>query len=206
MDEDLKDNPIDGAEDNTGDETDTENPPVDPDNPDEPIQPETPPDEPEEPDRDNWTYKDISDFYERVRLALNAVSDVTLPDKYMDYPEKAPFSEAYIKGRVPHWKELPEEKFAIFESVIVYQTATLFQSIVSSKRVKKQAIPTITLEYSDKEDFLLDGMSLKDMIEYLIGTLNDEEQDKATFIGFRVTDGTNGYCERFVNAGGCCIH
>lgn len=137
-----------------------------------------------------WTYRDISSFYDRVRMALNAVSSQTLPDEYMDYPEKAPFAEKYIKSRVPQWAELDEEKFAIFESIIVYQTATMFQSLVASKHIRKKAIPTISLTYADTFDNMISGMSLEDMIEWLISQLNDEEESDAAFIGFRVTDGS----------------
>lgn len=44
------------------------------DNSDNPDNPDEPPKEPEEVDRENWTYKNIIDFYNRVRLALNAFS------------------------------------------------------------------------------------------------------------------------------------
>lgn len=195
MDEDLKNNTVDETNENDGETNEPEVPPTDPDNPE---QPETPPDEPEEPNRDNWTYKDIFDFYERVRLALNAVSSVTLPDKYMDYPEKAPFAEAYTKSRVPKWKELDESKFAIFESIIVYKTASLFQSLVSNKRIKKKAIPTITLEYFDNDGTM--DIGLDDWIEYLFGKLNEDEETTASFIGFRVTD-TIKKCGRRVYGG-----
>lgn len=136
---------------------------------------------------DAWNYKNIDDFYNRVRMALNAVSETTLPDNYIDFPEKAPFAEMTIKSRVPNWKELSEEKFKIFESLIVYQTAVLFQSIVSSKYVKKKQIPTITLEYSEKVNFDINDMSLQDLIESLLGMLIEDYS--STFIGFKVTSG-----------------
>lgn len=135
----------------------------------------------------SWTYKNIEDFYNRVRMALNAVSETTLPNNYIDFPEKAPFAEMTIKSRVPNWKELSEEKFKIFESLIVYQTAILFQSIVSSKYVKKKQIPTITLEYSEKVNFDINNMSLKDLIDSLLGMLIEDYS--STFIGFKVTSG-----------------
>ena len=55
---------------------------------------------------EDWSYKTIDNFYERVRMALGAVSQTTLPDEYIDYPEKAPFAESVVKSRVPLWKEL----------------------------------------------------------------------------------------------------
>lgn len=138
--------------------------------------------------RENWTYKDIENFYERVRMALRAVSQTTLPDEYIDYPEKAPFAESVIKSRVPTWSELPDDKFAIFESIVVYQTASLFQSLVASKYVKKKEIPSITLEYSENISFDIDDMSLSDLIDLLVSELNGENVG-SSFFGFRVTKG-----------------
>lgn len=184
----------------------TENPtepPVAPDNPDTPDTPTDPvtpdePTDPTEPDLSTWTYKDIDDFYNRVRMALGAVSETTIPDEYMDYPEKAPFAENYIKARVPKWQELDKTKFAIFESVIVYQTAIFFQSIVANKHIRKKSIPTITLEYSDLVDFNLNGMSLSDIVDWLVAQLNEEEDKQTGFIGFRVTPTKTRV------TGGCC--
>lgn len=137
---------------------------------------------------ENWSYKDIENFYERVRMALGAVSQTTLPDEYIDYPEKAPFAELTIKSRVPLWNELSDEKFKLFESIVVYQTASLFQSVVSNKYVKKKQIPTITLEYSESLNFDINGMSLSDLIDYLVGELNGSNIGSA-FFGFKVTKG-----------------
>lgn len=137
---------------------------------------------------EDWSYKTIENFYERVRMALGAVSQTTLPDEYIDYPEKAPFAESVVKSRVPLWKELSDEKFAIFESIVVYQTASLFQSLVASKYVKKKQIPTITLEYSENVDFDISGMSLSDLVDWLVSELNGDNVG-SKFIGFRVTKG-----------------
>ena len=137
---------------------------------------------------EDWSYKTIDNFYERVRMALCAVSQTTLPDEYIDYPEKAPFAESVVKSRVPLWKELSDEKFAIFESIVVYQTASLFQSLVASKYVKKKQIPTITLEYSENVDFDISGMSLSDLVDWLVSELNGDNVG-SKFIGFRVTKG-----------------
>lgn len=138
--------------------------------------------------RDDWSYKDIENFYDRVRMSLSAASTSTLPDEYIDYPEKAPFAESIIKARVPLWSELDDNKFAIFESIIVYQTASLFQSLVSSKTVKKKQIPTITLEYSENIDFGVNGMGLSDLVDFLVSELNGENAG-SNFFGFLVTKG-----------------
>lgn len=139
-------------------------------------------------DHEDWTYKSIENFYERVRMALGAVSQTTLPDEYIDYPEKAPFAESVAKSRAPLWKELSDEKFAIFESIVVYQTAALFQSLVASKYVKKKQIPTITLEYSESVNFDINSMSLSDLVDLLVSELNGDSVG-SPFFGFRVTKG-----------------
>lgn len=139
--------------------------------------------------REDWTYKDIPNFYDRVRMALRAVSSTTLPDEYIDYQEKAPFAESLIKSRVPLWKELDDDKFKVFESIVVYQTAALFQSFVLSKAVKKKQIPTITLEYSESTNFDIDRLTLSDIIDYLVAELNGTNVGSA-FFGFRVTKGS----------------
>lgn len=137
---------------------------------------------------EDWTYKSIENFYERVRMALGAVSQTTLPDEYIDYPEKAPFAESVAKSRVPLWSELSDDKFSIFESIVVYQTASLFQSLVASKYVKKKQIPTITLEYSESVNFDINSMSLSDLVDLLVSQLNGDSVG-SQFIGFRVTKG-----------------
>ena len=137
---------------------------------------------------EDWTYKSIENFYERVRMALGAVSQTTLPDDYIDYPEKAPFAESIAKSRVPLWNELSDDKFNIFESIVVYQTASLFQSLVANNYINKKQIPTITLEYSENLNFNIDGMSLSDLIDLLVSDLNGENIG-SSFFGFRVTKG-----------------
>lgn len=138
--------------------------------------------------RENWTYKDIDKFYDRVRLALNSASSTDVPDEYIDFPEKAPFAESIAKIRVPTWASLSDTQFALFESVVVYQTAVSFQSLVSSKFVKKKQIPTITLEYSESVGYGMNNLSLSDIIDYLVAELNGENAG-SEFIGFRVTKG-----------------
>ena len=140
--------------------------------------------------REDWSYKNIQNFYDRVRMALGAVSMVTLPDEYMDYPEKAPFAELVVRSRIKDFDSVPDDKFPLVESAVVYKTAALFQSLVSSKSVKKKQIPTVTLEYNDNVDFTINGLSLSDYVDFLIAEINGE-QIGSRFIGFRVTKGGN---------------
>ena len=140
--------------------------------------------------REDWSYKNIQNVYDRVRMALGAVSMVTLPDEYMDYPEKAPFAELVVRSRIKDFDSVPDDKFPLVESAVVYKTAALFQSLVSSKSVKKKQIPTVTLEYNDNVDFTINGLSLSDYVDFLIAEINGE-QIVSRFIGFRVTKGGN---------------
>ena len=64
----------------------------------------------------------------------------------------------------------------------------MFESIISNKFVKKQQIPTITLEYGSSYRNDIDGMSLKDIVDYLVSQLLGEEVGSGYF-GFRVTRG-----------------
>lgn len=138
--------------------------------------------------RDEWSYKSIENFYDRVRMVLDAASETTLPNEYIDYPEKAPFAESTIRTRIPMWKDLDDEKFSIFESIIVYQTAILFKSLVSSKYVKKKQIPTITLEYGESSNYDINGMGLSDVVDLLVSELNGDSIGN-NFFGFRFTKG-----------------
>ena len=143
-------------------------------------------------DYETWSYKDIENFYDRVRMALGSVTETVVSNEEIDYPEKAPFAELSIKSRIPSWKELSEEKFKMFESAIVYQTASLFQGVVSTKRITKKQIPTITLEYSSAVDFSVNGMSISDLVDYLVSVINGESVG-SSFIGFRVTRGSSNW-------------
>lgn len=136
---------------------------------------------------EGWSYKDIPDFYNRVRALLDNISDVSLPDKYMDMQEKAPAAMRYAQMRTDGWSNLGEGDFEIFQSAIVYKTASMFENLGSSKAIKKKKLPTITLEYFErKSSFVkMNGMTLSDIADSLLSELND---DVGTgFIGFMVT-------------------
>ena len=129
-----------------------------------------------------WDYKDIANFYERVRALLDNLSAESLQDKYIDMPEKAPYAEKYVKSKVKLWQSLDEEKFAMFESAIVYKTASLFESLVSSNSIKKKELPTIALEYFQRSKIQFDGMSLSDLADLIISEILEEEMDFVRFI------------------------
>lgn len=139
---------------------------------------------------ENWEYKDIISFYDRVRMLLNNVSNVSLTDDMIDYYEKAPSAELYVKKRVPNWQELDDTKFKIFESAIVYLTASYNQNYAMSKVAKKRQLPTMTIEYTaDQINMTPNGtFSLKEIADGLINEINGIPDDNLmTVIGFRVT-------------------
>lgn len=134
---------------------------------------------------ETWGYRDIPDFYGRVRGVLDNISDATLPNKYIDMPEKAPFAEIYAKSKVVNWMELSENDIALFESAIVYKTASLFESLVSSNSIRKKELPTITLEYFQRGKIQFDGISLSDLADSLLDEIRG--YIGTGFIGFEVT-------------------
>ncbi len=135
-------------------------------------------------DKTEWNYKEIFDFYNRVRTVLDGISATSLPDKYIDMPEKALYSEIYAKKRVPGWATLSEQDFAIFESAIVYKTASMFESLVSSSAVRKKELPTISLEYFARSAVKVNGLSLSELADLLLDGITGNEVE---FIGFMVT-------------------
>lgn len=132
-----------------------------------------------------WTYENIPDFYVRVRGLLDNVSDVTLPDTYIDMPEKAPYAEAYAKGTIKQWTTLTEEQERLFESAIVYKTASFFESTLSSHAVKRKELPTIKLEYFPNTALQKDNMSLSEYADYLLAQILGKKQEG--YFGFMVT-------------------
>ncbi len=132
----------------------------------------------------DWDYTQISDFYERVRGLLN---DTSVTDSKMDAFEKAPTAERVIKTLVPTWESFDTsgEKFKIFESCIVYQTAIYFENYVMQRQVKKRETPSINIEYSTSSTKQGNILSLKDMLESLLTELSDTTTSR--FNAFMVT-------------------
>lgn len=137
-------------------------------------------------DKTNWKYKDIYQFYDRVRAVLNNLSDVSLPNEYIDMPERAPYVEKYVKARIPEWQTLDEAKFEMFESAIVYFTASMFEGLVTSRAIKKKQLPTMSLEYFQSGKVEVDGLSLKELGELLLSRITNNANGSG-FIGFVVS-------------------
>ena len=133
----------------------------------------------------SWNYKQIAGFYDRVRAALSHLSSASLPDEYIDMPEKAKFAELYAKSKVPNWMNLDESDEAIFESAIIYKTASMFESLASSNAIRKKELPTISLEFFENKAISVDGFSLGDWADILLAQLAQDED--TNFIGFVVT-------------------
>ncbi len=137
----------------------------------------------------NWNYTFIEDFYDRVRALLNNASNTLIPNEKIDYHEKAPTAEFMVKSKILNWTELDESKFAIFETAIVYLTASFFENYVLSQKARRKELPSMSIEYYSKETNIMpmNGMSLKDYSDMLIGQILGED-NSVDFIGFMVTD------------------
>ena len=132
---------------------------------------------------ETWNYKEIERFYDRVRKLLNDLSEVSLPNADIDLPEKAPYAEYYCKSKVKNWQDLDEMKFMLFQSAIIYKTASMFESIISSNKIRKKQLQTITLEYF-QDDKPNNSLSLSEMADQL---LNDVLGNKITPFNFVVS-------------------
>lgn len=170
---DLPENP-----DNSG-ETEEPEEPEEPENPDEPGG---------EPEGEEWYYRTIPNFYDRVRSSLSASGAIT--DAIIDYFENAPMAELTIKQRVPDYEELDKVKKLLFETCIVYQTCYKLCPMASSMRISRQKDPSLEIEFADSA---ADGKPCERflaMIDDLIAQINEEEQ--TSFLGFKVTGGSLG--------------
>lgn len=93
-------------------------------------------------------YKDINDFYNRVREFLG-ISSMFLSDTQIDLEDRAPKSERMIKGRIEDWQTLTDDKLLDFQSAIVIQTAINSYNKVSKNAVKSQQQPALKVEFRD---------------------------------------------------------
>lgn len=134
-----------------------------------------------------WSYKDIEDFYNRVRAELNNVSNSSLTDEQMDFPEKAPYAETKVKIAVPNWEIYKTEdtkRFKLFESCIVIQTAIYFESYVDSRRPNAMKSSSIEISYGKESDKAY-KQPLTEKLEEKLALI--EEDGTTKFFGFRVT-------------------
>lgn len=120
-------------------------------------------------------YKNIPDFYDRVRALLSADS-VSLSDEIIDFPENAPLAEKMIKRRVVDWEVLPEEKEGVFESAVVCQTAIVMYGVTSANEYKVAQTQSLKVEYAERSTNTIDF--LKGRLDSLIGVLNEGKEVK----------------------------
>lgn len=93
-------------------------------------------------------YKDINDFYNRVREFLG-ISSMFLSDTQIDLEDRAPKAERTIKGRIEDWQTLTDDKLLDFQSAVVIQTAINSYNKVSKNAVKSQQQPALKVEFRD---------------------------------------------------------
>lgn len=129
------------------------------------------------------TYRDIADFYDRVRASLQIDSSV-LGDTKIDYPEYAPLAERQIKKKITQWETFTGEDLTDFETAIVLQTAIKCYAQVPNN-IKAKQTANMKIEYKDKTNptSLIDNL-IEKLNEILI-MLTDADED--LFIGFVVT-------------------
>lgn len=159
--------------------------------PTEPDEPETP----TEPNVNDWLYKGINNFYERVRVSLNSSTE-NISDTVIDFPENAPMAEVVIKSRLPEWKDFNDYQQMLFETCIVYMTCYQLCRVAYAKGIKSQTTPHLKLEfYSNTEDKPCERFLA--LIDDLIAQIKGEEPE--TFWGLRVTPPSMPLCWRDKN-------
>ena len=122
------------------------------------------------PKPDTWdSYKDIPDFYNRVRSVVGANPDA-LTDTTLDYYEYAPYAEYYIKGRVTNWQELSDDMWHLFESCIIIKSSINVRQSTSTQNIKMQATPNLKLEFFESATDIY-GLPLDKLLEEMIETL-----------------------------------
>lgn len=129
------------------------------------------------------TYRDIADFYDRVRASLQ-IDKTVLENNKIDYPEYALLAERQMKKRITQWATLVDDDLTDFETAIVLQTAIKCYSQVPNN-IKAKQTANMKIEYKDKTN-------PTSLIDNLIEKLNEilimlTESDEDLFIGFVVT-------------------
>lgn len=129
------------------------------------------------------TYRDIADFYDRVRASLQ-IDKTVLENNKIDYPEYALLAERQMKNRIIQWATLVDDDLTDFETAIVLQTAIKCYSQVPNN-IKAKQTANMKIEYKDKTNptSLMD--ILVEQLNEILIMLTDADED--LFIGFVVT-------------------
>lgn len=152
--------------------------------------PKPPFEEPAEVTIPIWEYKEIPDFYNRVRGALSVGNVLT--DTIIDYFEHAPMAEMQIKQRIPNWTELTDIKRLLFETCIVYMTCYILCPQYGSNQITKYKDPSLEVDYATNKNSN-PCARFAELIEDLIAQINEEEQ-APFFCGFQVTPSIPSHC------------
>jgi len=128
------------------------------------------------------TYRDIADFYDRVRASLQ-IDKTVLENNKIDYPEYALLAERQMKNRITQWATLVDDDLTDFETAIVLQTAIKCYAQVPNN-IKTKQTANMKIEYKDNNNptSLIDNLVEK-LNEILI-MLTDADED--LFVGFLV--------------------
>lgn len=136
------------------------------------------------PEESTYFYKEIENFYDRVRSCLN-VKQSAFSDEEIDFPENAPRAERKMKVRVPDWESLEGEKSELFKSCIVYMTCYALCPLASARRVSQQSTPNLTLKYADSVSTENSCDHFLRLVDDLVSEITGEEMKP--FFGFEVT-------------------
>lgn len=136
------------------------------------------------PEESTYFYKEIENFYDRVRSCLN-VKQSAFPDEEIDFSENAPTAERKMKVRVPDWESLVDEKLELFKSCIVYMTCYALCPLASARKVSQQSTPNLTLKYADSVSTENSCDHFLRLVDDLVFEITGEEMKQ--FFGFEVT-------------------
>ena len=130
------------------------------------------------------TYRDIADFYDRVRASLQ-IDKTVLENNKIDYPEYALLAERQMKKKLPQWETFTGEDLTDFETAIVLQTAIKCYSQVPNN-IKAKQTANMKIEYKDTKNTKTSLMDiLVEQLSEILIMLTDADED--LFIGFVVT-------------------
>lgn len=145
---------------------------------------------------EDFTYKDIENFYDRVRSCLS--TDITsISDAEIDYPENAPTAERRIKARITNWQELEDDKTELFYSCIVYMTCYALCSIAKTRTgiFAQQSTPNLTIKVAD---FAINNFSCEHYLQLIDDLVSEISGESAiNFIGFTISKRGEYLCPKF---------
>lgn len=149
--------------------------------------------DPDDPyNRKLWSYQDIDNFYQRV---ANCMGMGSVDQTMVDYPENAPTAERRVKAIIKDWLTISEDKFALFESCVIFMTCYIMCPILrmSAGRVQQQTTPSLSLKYFEGAEVVPCDHYLE-LMNDLASEIKEEEVE--SFFGFRVTKSSDCHKHR----------